>query len=73
MDEDEAPPHETAEELEARMRRLMNQSKVVLFMKGNPDKPRCGFSRKTVELLRDQKIEFSHFDILGDERVRAGK
>jgi glutaredoxin-related protein len=51
----------------------MNQSKVVLFMKGSPDVPRCGFSRKICGLLRDKNIEFSHFDILTDESVRQGK
>ena len=51
----------------------MNQSKVVLFMKGAPDQPRCGFSRKAVQLLRDNNVEFTHFDILTDETVRAGE
>lgn len=63
---------ETPEELNERMRGLMNQSKVVLFMKGSPDAPRCGFSRQTVALLREQNVEFTHFDILTDERVRQG-
>ncbi|KAJ2965462.1 hypothetical protein NUW54_g14111 [Trametes sanguinea] len=50
----------------------MNQSKVVLFMKGSPDQPRCGFSRRIVDLLRSQGVEFSSFDILSDESVRQG-
>lgn len=48
----------------------MHIDRVVLFMKGNPDQPRCGFSRKIVGLLKDQKVPFSHFDILSDEAVR---
>lgn len=75
-DKPPAPPVvekvETPEELEERLRRLMTQSNVVLFMKGSPDEPRCGFSRKICGLLRDNKIEFSHFDILTDESVRQG-
>lgn len=63
---------ETEEELDERLRRLMNQDKVVLFMKGSPDAPRCGFSRKIVGLLRDQGVEFKYFDILTDESVRQG-
>ena len=63
---------ETEEELNTRLRRLMGQGKVVLFMKGSPDAPRCGFSRKIVALLQDQKVEFKHFDILTDESVRQG-
>lgn len=68
----EENPTETKEELNARLRRLMDQDKVVLFMKGSPDAPRCGFSRKIVALLREQSVEFKHFDILTDESVRQG-
>lgn len=59
--------------MEKRLRELMGQSQVVLFMKGSPDTPRCGFSRKMVALLRDQNVNFAHFDIFTDESVRQGK
>jgi hypothetical protein len=58
---------------EARLRALTTQSKVVLFMKGSPDAPRCGFSRRMVELLREKHVDFTHFDILTDEAVRQGE
>ncbi|EJF59136.1 glutaredoxin [Dichomitus squalens LYAD-421 SS1] len=69
-----APEHdaETPEQLNARLKKLMTQSDVVLFMKGSPDAPRCGFSRRIVGLLRDQGVQFSSFDILQDESVRQG-
>ncbi|KAJ7163072.1 glutaredoxin [Mycena filopes] len=68
-----APPtNETPEALDARMRALMTQAKVVLFMKGNPAEPRCGFSRKISTLLREQQVPFASFDILLDEDVRQG-
>ncbi|KAF7424741.1 monothiol glutaredoxin grx4 [Pleurotus ostreatus] len=64
---------ETEEELNERLRNLMTSNKVMLFMKGSPDAPRCGFSRKIVELLREQGVpDFGHFDILEDENVRSG-
>ncbi|KAF9262487.1 glutaredoxin [Marasmius fiardii PR-910] len=63
---------ESPEELNDRMHKIMEQSKVVLFMKGNPEVPRCGFSRKMITLLKDRNIEFTHFDILSDEKVRQG-
>ncbi|KAG2115016.1 glutaredoxin [Suillus clintonianus] len=66
------PSSETVEQLETRMRSIMNQSPVVLFMKGEPDGPRCGFSRTAVALLREKNVTFSHFDILSDESVRQG-
>jgi hypothetical protein len=64
---------ETQDELNERMKGLMTKSKTVLFMKGSPDAPRCGFSKRTVALLREQGVGFSHFDILTDESVRAGE
>lgn len=63
---------ETEEDLVARMHGIMKQSPVVLFMKGAPDNPRCGFSKKSVALLREKKVAFTHFDILEDEAVRQG-
>ncbi|KAF9456441.1 glutaredoxin [Collybia nuda] len=63
---------ETQEELDARMQAIMNKSKVVLLMKGTPEAPRCGFSRKLSLVLKDQGISYTHFNILSDERVRQG-
>lgn len=51
----------------------MNKSKVVLLMKGTPEAPRCGFSRKLSLVLKDQGITYTHFNILSDESVRQGK
>ena len=63
---------ETKEQLEERLNKLMRQERVMLFMKGSPDVPRCGFSRQTVQILREQGVEFGYFDILTDESVRSG-
>ncbi|KAL4074738.1 thioredoxin-like protein [Scleroderma yunnanense] len=67
-----SPPssEETKEQLHERIRKLLKQSKVVLFMKGSPDVPRCGFSRKIVALLREKEVVFTHFDILTDVAIR---
>jgi len=67
-----ADKQETEEELNERLKKLMTQDKVVLFMKGVPDAPRCGFSRQTVAVLKEQGVPFAHFDILTDESVRQG-
>jgi len=61
-----------AEPLNDRLRKLVSRAPVMLFMKGSPDEPRCGFSRQMVELLREEGVDFSHFDILTDEEVRQG-
>lgn len=70
-EEEEVVP-ETDEEIFARCKKLMEQSKVMLFMKGDPETPRCGFSQKTVNLLRQEKVDYGHYDILRDENVRQG-
>merc|ERR1711988_995066 len=58
--------------LNARIKELINQAKVMLFMKGSPGQEKCGFSRTIVGLLQEQKVPFETFDILGDEEVRQG-
>jgi len=62
----------TGSALEQRLKSLITQDRVVLFMKGTPDGPKCGFSRKAVELLRQHIDQFGSFDILSDEEVRQG-
>lgn len=58
--------------LSSRLESLINSSPVMLFMKGKPDEPKCGFSNKVVEILKQEKIDFGSFDILTDEEVRQG-
>jgi Grx4 family monothiol glutaredoxin len=65
-----APKHEKS--LEERLKDLINREKVMLFMKGDPQTPRCGFSGKIVDILKANKVSFGHFDILSDEDVRQG-
>ena len=70
IDEISAVP--AALSLEERLKTLINTAPVMLFMKGSPDAPRCGFSRTICALLREHSIPFESFDILEDETVRAG-
>lgn len=58
--------------LSLQLERLINSGPVVLFMKGQPDEPRCGFSGKVVEILKQEKVDFESFDILTDDEVRQG-
>ncbi|CAH8337593.1 unnamed protein product [Eruca vesicaria subsp. sativa] len=58
--------------LEERLKSLINSEKVMLFMKGSPDEPKCGFSSKVVKALRGEDVSFGSFDILSDEEVRQG-
>jgi monothiol glutaredoxin len=45
---------------------------VVLFMKGTPDEPRCGFSAVTVQILDHLGANFVGVDVLQDDGLRAG-
>ena len=51
---------------------LINQNRVVLFMKGTPKTPQCGFSSKTVGMLDSVLDSYKSVDVLEDEEIRAG-
>ncbi|ANB13067.1 monothiol glutaredoxin GRX3 [Sugiyamaella lignohabitans] len=63
---------ETEEELNKRLTKLINAAPVMLFMKGTPAEPKCGFSRQLVAILRENQVRFGFFDILKDNSVRQG-
>jgi len=52
--------------------KLVNNKKVVIFMKGVPDAPRCGFSNAVVQILRMHGVEYDHHDVLENESLRQG-
>eukprot|EP01006_Ploeotia_vitrea_P048737 TRINITY_DN67268_c7_g1_i1.p1 TRINITY_DN67268_c7_g1~~TRINITY_DN67268_c7_g1_i1.p1 ORF type:complete len:361 (+),score=188.28 TRINITY_DN67268_c7_g1_i1:156-1085(+) len=67
------PKELSEEELNARLARLVNAAPVMLFMKGTPDAPRCKFSRRMIELLKEAQVApFGYFDIFTDHQVRQG-
>jgi monothiol glutaredoxin len=47
-------------------------NKIMLYMKGTPDEPQCGFSAQAVSVLRGYNVPFKAFNVLGDEEVRGG-
>ncbi|EFX03742.1 monothiol glutaredoxin-mitochondrial precursor [Grosmannia clavigera kw1407] len=55
--------------------RAVKSAPVVLFMKGTPETPQCGFSRATIQILGLQGVDpakFSAFNVLEDPELRAG-
>jgi len=62
----------TTTSLEDRLHALIHQSKVMVFMKGLPSTPRCGFSRQICDILNQTHVPYGAFDILQDEAVRQG-
>ena len=55
-----------------RIESLLSANPVVLFMKGEPSAPQCGFSAKAVAALRDVGTSFQHVDVLSDPEIREG-
>ena len=60
------------EELDKRLAELVKAAPVMLFMKGTPSTPQCGFSRTLVGILREKGVRYGFFNILADEDVRQG-
>lgn len=58
--------------LEDRLKSLINSSPVMVFMKGDRNAPRCGFSKQLIAILNETNIPYGTFDILQDEDVRQG-
>ena len=48
----------------------ISEHKVILFMKGTPDAPACGFSARTVAVLQSLEAPFAAVDVLPDPRIR---
>lgn len=65
-------PAKQKEELFKRLGDLVKAAPVMLFMKGTPGSPQCGFSRQLVGILRDNSVKYGFFNILADDDVRQG-
>ncbi|CAL7941145.1 unnamed protein product [Xylocopa violacea] len=51
---------------------LVKKNKVVVFMKGVPDSPKCGFSNAVVQILRMHNVKYDAHDVLENEELRQG-
>lgn len=54
-----------------RIKQTLSENPIVLFMKGSPDFPQCGFSMRTSQALKACGASFVHVDVLSDPEVRA--
>ncbi|RTL48713.1 MAG: Grx4 family monothiol glutaredoxin [Bradyrhizobiaceae bacterium] len=57
---------------EQRIKDIIAGSDVVLFMKGVPGAPQCGFSAAVVQILNEVGVTFTGIDVLADPDIRAG-
>jgi len=51
---------------------IINKNDVVLFMKGTPEMPQCGFSMTVCNILKELKVKFSGINVLADPEIRQG-
>jgi monothiol glutaredoxin len=52
------------------IQRAISENPVILFMKGTPEQPMCGFSARTVSVLESLRQPFAPVDVLPDPRIR---
>ena len=55
-----------------RIKSLVESHDAVLFMKGNPARPQCGFSSVVVQILDHVGVSYHDVDVLGDPEIRQG-
>lgn len=58
--------------LNDRLNQLINRAELMVFIKGDRNTPRCGFSKQLIVILNDSGVAYDTFDILSDEDVRQG-
>ena len=61
-----------SDEVQDRIQGLVDSNDVLLFMKGSPLFPQCGFSSRAVAILNHLGVEFGSVDVLQDQGVRQG-
>ena len=59
-------------EIKERIKDLINNHQVCLFMKGTPDAPQCGFSMAVANVLKHLNVNFKGVNVLENENLRQG-
>ena len=60
------------ENVKEQIKNAVDGNKVLLFMKGTPAFPQCGFSNQVVQILRHHEAQFASINVLDDPTVREG-
>ena len=59
-------------DINEKIKDLINENNVCLFMKGTPDSPQCGFLMAVSNLLKHLNVNFKGINVLDDENLRQG-
>ncbi len=58
--------------IQEQLKEVIDKNEVILFMKGSPDFPQCGFSGRTAQILQACEVKFASVDVLANSAVREG-
>ncbi|MEF3367336.1 Grx4 family monothiol glutaredoxin [Methylocystis sp. 9N] len=61
-----------SDDVNARIKNEIESSDVVLFMKGTPQAPQCGFSMQVVQILNQLGVPYKAINVLADGGIREG-
>ncbi len=59
-------------EIKDKIKNLISENNICLFMKGTPNSPQCGFSMAVTNVLKHLKVDFKGINVLEDENLRQG-
>ena len=59
-------------DINEKIKTLINENNVCLFMKGTPESPQCGFSMTVANVLKHLNVKFKGINVLEDDNLRQG-
>ena len=59
-------------EINQKIKDIISSKDIVLFMKGTPDAPQCGFSMAVTNILKHLNVKFEGINVLEDQNLRQG-
>ena len=59
-------------DIKQKIEKLLSENKTILFMKGSPQFPQCGFSARAAAILNELDVDFGSFNVLEDQEIREG-
>ena len=59
-------------QIKEQIQNTIDKNNIVLFMKGTPDAPQCGFSMAVSNILKVSKVDFTGVNVLANENLREG-
>ena len=60
------------DDINKKIKNIIDSNAIVLFMKGTPDAPQCGFSMAVSNILKHLKVKFEGIDVLKSDEIRKG-